>query len=251
MPRYKAKGKKDRTSRISAFSLAFPLFSVLYAEEIWIRFAGGEMSVMRLLFALAAGCFTAALCRLTPWKGINYLLQTVWVLFFSGLFAAQFLCYKAHGVYFSVFVPQQIKNYMPGILEIAPDNLTFLLCMSVPVVLQLTAQGIALLRRRSLLGGFGSAVGMLLLAVILSFVSVTLSFYDADGEASPRRQIEIAYMPEASMETFGILPQTVLDLKFNVLHIAEEEVVHHYIVTEDGQQIELSQDELAAWEREG
>ena len=251
MPRYKAKNKKDRTSGISAFSLVFPLFSVLYAEEIWIRFAGGEMNVMRLLFALAAGCFTAALSRLTPWKGLNYFLQTVWVFFFSALFAAQFLCYKAHGVYFSAFAPQELVGYLPGILGIAADHAVFLLCMSAPLLLQLAAQSIAVLRRRSVLNGFGSAVGMLLLAVILSFVSVTMAFYAADGADSPRRQIEIAYMPEKSVETFGMLPQTALDLKFNVLRLAEKEVVHHYIVTEDGQRVELTEEELAAWEREG
>ena len=251
MPRYKAKQKKDRTERISVFSLAFPLFSVLYAEEIWIFFSNEKMTVFRLLFALAAGCFTAALCRLTPWKGLNYLLQTVWVLFVSGLFTAQFLCCQAYGTYFSVFAPKSLADAWPGILTAAAENQLFLLCMSVPVVLQFMVQSIAVLRRRCALNGFGSAVGMLLLAVILSFVSVTLAFYADEGEASPRRQIEITYMPEASVETFGVLPQTVLDLKFNVLHIAGEEIVRHYIVTEDGQQVELTEDELVHWEKEG
>ena len=251
MPRYTAKQKKDRKEKISVFSLAFPLFSILYAEEIWIYFTDEKMSVFRLLFALAAGCFTAAICRLTPWKGLNYLLQTVWVAFFSVLFAAQYLCFQVYGVYFSVFAPKEWMEYLPGALGAVADHLPFLLCIAVPLLLQLLVQSTAVLRRRCVFDGFMGALGMLLLTVILSFVSVTLAFYSDNGDASPRRQLEISYMPEASVETFGVLPQMVLDLKFNVLHIAEEEIVRHYVVTEDGQRVELTEEELAVWEREG
>ena len=44
---------------------------------------------------------------------------------------------------------------------------------------------------------------------------------------------------------------TVLDMKYNLLGVAEEEVVHHYVITEDGQQVELTESEMETWLREG
>jgi N-acetyl-anhydromuramyl-L-alanine amidase AmpD len=48
-----------------------------------------------------------------------------------------------------------------------------------------------------------------------------------------------------------VLPDVVLDMKFNVLHMKEEEIVHHYIVAENGEYVELSEEELEAWNKEG
>ena len=93
--------------------------------------------------------------------------------------------------------------------------------------------------------------GVLLLTVILSFVSVSLAFTDDADAMSPRKQIEREYMQQASVKTFGVLPDLVLDMKFNVLHMKEEEIVHYYIVTESGEYVELSEKELEAWNKEG
>ena len=252
MPRYRVKEKKDAMGKISVFSCVFPLFSVLYAEGMFVCFSGGSVNIFKFWFALAAGCVAAALCRLTPLKGLNYLLQTVWLLLCTGLITAQYLCLYAHGECFSVFALRESAAYLPGMLTAAADNTMFLLCMAVPAVLQITLQPVLMLHRRSSLGGgWVAAFGWLLLAVILTFTAVTMAFYADEGVSSPRRQIETAYMPLASVETFGVLPQTVLDLKFNVLHIAKEENVRHYIVTEDGRQVELTDEELEAWMKEG
>lgn len=255
MARYKVEEKPKRTDKISAVSLIFPLLSVLYAEGIFAYFSGSSFNVYKILFALAAGCAAVALSRLTPWRILNYILQTVWLLFCVGLITAQFLCFQALGTYFSIFALAGGLPALSAVLTATMKNLPFLICMAVPVVLQFTVQFAAVVRRRSLLGTLLGAdwmelLGMLLLALILSFVAATLALYADEGEASPRRQMEIEYMPEASAKTFGVLPQTALDAKFNVLHIAEEEVIRHYIITEDGQQVELTEAELANWQRE-
>ena len=255
MPRYRVEEKPARSDKISVFSVFFPLLSLLYAEGIFAYFSESGLTVYKILFALAAGCFSAAFGRLTPWRALNYLFQTLWLVLCVLLITVQFLCYEAAGSYLSVF---SLKETWPGVsvmLAAAVKNLPFLVCMAAPVVLQLTVQSSVLLRRRSLFGALLGAdwmelLGMLLLALILSFVSVTLAMHADTGEAAPRRQIETEYIATASAETFGVLPQTALDLKFNVLHIANEEVIRHYIVTEDGQQVEITAEEAAAWSEE-
>ena len=252
MPRYRVEEKTARSDKISVFSVIFPLLSLLYAEGIFAYFSESGFTVYKILFALAAGCFSAALGRITPLRVLNFIFQTLWLVLCVLLITAQFLCFEAAGAYLSVF---EWKETWPGaavMLAAAVKNLPFLVCMAAPVVLQLTVQRAALLRRRSLFGTLlGSdwmeLLGMLLLALILSFVSVTLAMHADTGENAPRRQIETEYIATASAETFGVLPQTALDLKFNVLHIENEEVVRHYIVTEDGQQVEITAEEAAAW----
>ena len=225
---------------------------MLYAEGIFVCFSDGSVNIFKFWLALAGGCLAAALCRLTPIKGLNYLLQTVWLLLCTGLITAQYLCLYAHGECFSPSVWRESMAYLPGMLTAAADCTAFLLCMAVPVVLQITLQPVLMLHRRSSLGGgWVAAFGWFLLAVILTFTAVTMAFYADEGASSPRRQIETAYMPLASVETFGVLPQMALDVKFNVMHIAKEETVHHYIVTADGQQVELTDEELEAWMAEG
>ena len=217
-------------------------------------FSNSGLNAYKILFALAAGCLAVLFSRITPWRAVNYILQTVWLLFCFGVITLQFLCFAATAQYPSLF-----SGALPdtgAVLSAAGSHLPFLLCMAVPVVLQLAVQSTALIRRRSLLGtllgsDFMEAFGMLVLALILAFVPVTMAFYDAEGDASPRRQLEIEYLPEASAETFGVLPMTVLDMKYNLLGVAEEEVVHHYVITEDGQQVELTESEMELWLREG
>ena len=68
---------------------------------------------------------------------------------------------------------------------------------------------------------------------------MTIAFYDADGEASPRRQLDIELMPAASVETFGVVPEAALDFKYNVLHLQGEEIVRRYVVSADGTRSEL------------
>ena len=255
MPRYREKEKKVRADRISLFTLLFPLVSVLYAEGIFAWFSGFDLNVYKVLFALAAGCVSAALSRLTPLRVLNAVLQSVWLLFCCGWIALQYLCFRAGGVYASLFVPVENMPAMSAILKITAKNLPFLICMLVPVVLQLFVQCPLLCTRRSLLGTLLGAdwmelLGMLLLALILSFVSFTMAMRADTGDVSPRRQIELQYMPAESAETFGILPQAALDLKYNVLHIKKEEIIHHYIVTEDGTPVEITEDEAGFWAQE-
>lgn len=255
MPRYRVEEKSERVEKISVLTLLFPLLSVLYAEGIFAWFAGTGFSVYKILFSLAAGCIAAALSRITPVRVVNFLLQTIWLLFCWGMIAGQFLYMKASGAYFSLFMKTEGTASFSALLGAAARNIPFLICMLAPVLVQFTVQRAALLHRGSLLSrllgaGWLEAPGLLLFAVLLSFISVTMAFCDDAGQSSPRRQMEICLMPEASVETFGVLPETVLDLKYNVLHIAEEEIIHHYVVTEDGEQVEVTEETALALEGE-
>lgn len=255
MPRYRAEKNPKCSDKISVFTFLFPVLSVLYAEGIFSFFAETGFYAYKILFALAAGCVAEALSHITPVRVLNFLLQTAWLLFCWGMIVGQFLCMKTSGTYFSLFTAAEDLPALPVLLTAAIKNIPFIVCMLAPAVLQFTVQRGALLHKRSLLGtllgaNWLEAPGMLLLAVILAFVSVTMAFYADSGEASPRRQMEIGLMPEASVETFGVLPETVLDFKYNVLSIAEEEIIHNYVVTEDGQQIEITEDDALALEGE-
>ena len=186
----------------------------------------------------------------------NFVLQSLWMLFCFGWITVQFLCCAAGGTYLSLFVPGENLPAVSAVLGMAASNLPFIICMLVPVVLQFTLQAMSLLRRRSLLGkllggDWMELLGMLLLALILSFTSFTLAMRDDADAPSPRHLLEIEYNPALSAETFGVLPQTALDLKFNVLHIAKDEVIKHYIVTGDGAQVEVTEREAASWLQEG
>ena len=187
------------------------------------------MTVYKVLFALSAGALALALSRLTPFRVLNFILQTAWLLFCGGLTAAQFLCFRASGAYISLFGGGRASGGRRSFLRRAREPaVSRLPAAAARRAAHFTAR--ALLHRGSLPGRLLGAdwlepIGALLLAVILAFVSVTLAFYDADGEASPRHQLEIELMPEASVETFGVVPEAALDFKYSVLRLHGEEVV--------------------------
>ncbi len=256
MARYKEKEKPKHMQRLSVFSFLFPLLFLLYAELVFSFFSNMQMTVYKVLFSLSLGCMSIALSALTPWRAVNYILQTAYTLLCIGFIGVQYLCFRVNGTYFALFSGKDPLPDITLLLSCAKNELPFLLCMAVPVLLQFTVQGIVLFRRKSvlsvLLGGrVMELFGVLLLALVLSFVSVSLAFENDADAASPRKQLEKEYMPNISAETFGIVPQAMLDLKFNVLHIKEEDIVHHYIVTESGEYVELTEEELEEWNREG
>lgn len=232
--------------RVSVTAFLFPLVSVLYFEAVFSYFVQAEMTVYKILFALSAGALSLAFSRLTPSRILNFLLQTAWLLFCGGFIAVQYLCFKASGAYVSLFGGGALPAG-GALLSAAAESLPFLFCLLPPLAVQFTVQRGALLHRSSLPGRLLGAdwlepIGAFLLAVILSFVSVTLAFYDADGENSPRRQLEIELMPKASVETFGVVPEAALDFKYNVLHLRGEEIVRRYVVAEDGTRSALSEE---------
>ena len=256
MPRYKKKEKPRHARHLSVFTSVFPLLTVLYAEMVFCLFSDMSLTVYKVLFALSLGGIAAALGHVTPSRAVNCVLQTAYTVFCVGFIAVQYLCYQTIGYYFTPF-----SNVypLPGrvfLNSTAQSELLFVLCMALPVLLQLTAQNILLFRRKSavsaLLGGNAMELfGALLLSVLLAFASVSLAVQDDTGAPSPKRQIADEYVPEVSVRTFGVLPQTLLDLKFNVLHIRETDTVHNFIVAENGEHIELSEEELDKWNREG
>ncbi|MFQ7752374.1 MAG: hypothetical protein ACLRH1_00365 [Acutalibacteraceae bacterium] len=238
--------RHSEAERVSVTAFLFPLLSVLYFEAVFSYFVQAEMTVYKVLFALSAGALALALSRLTPFRVLNFILQTAWLLFCGGLTAAQFLCFRASGAYISLF-GGGARPAGGALFSAALESLPFLACLLPPLAVQLTLQRGALLHRGSLPGRLLGAdwlepIGALLLAVILAFVSVTLAFYDADGEASPRHQLEIELMPEASVETFGVVPEAALDFKYSVLRLHGEEVVRRYVVAEDGTRSALSEE---------
>ncbi len=256
MARYKEKEKPKHIKRVSLFSFLFPLLFLLYAESVFGFFSDMRMTVYKILFSLSLGCVAIVFSALTPWRAVNYILQTVYTLFCIGFVTVQYLCFRVSGTYFALFSGADPLPDAALLLSYAENELPFLFLMAVPVLLQLTVQGVVSFRRECalsvLLGGRIMVLfGTLLLALILSFVSVSLAFKNDADTVSPRKQLEKEYMPVASAEAFGVLPQAVLDLKFNVLHIKEEDIVHHYIVTENGEYVELSEEELEEWNREG
>lgn len=184
--------RHSEAERVSVTAFLFPLLSVLYFEAVFSYFAQAEMTVYKVLFALSAGALALALSRLTPFRVLNFILQTAWLLFCGGLTAAQFLCFRASGAYISLF-GGGARPAGGALFSAALESLPFLACLLPPLAVQLTLQRGALLHRGSLPGRLLGAdwlepIGALLLAVILAFVSVTLAFYDADGEASPRHR---------------------------------------------------------------
>lgn len=254
MPRYRKSDRAENSRKMSVFSLFFPFVALIYAEAVLACFTGSGVTVYKVLPALAAGCICMAFQNITFSKALNFILQTLWLCLCLGLITAQFLCYRLTGEYFSPFsgeLPQ-----VSSLLSQAADEPLFVVCMALPLVLQLTVQLVGVIFRRDVLSTLLGAkilafTGMLLLSVIISFAAVTFAMQDDSGEDSPRRMLEYDYMPTRTVETFGALPQAVIDFKYNVLHIRSEDVVHRYVLTESGEKVELSGEEAEQWLEEG
>ena len=101
MARYKEREKPEHMQRISVFLFFFPFLSLLYAEFVFSSFLGMQMTVYKVLFSLSLGCISIVLSGLTPWRVINYFLQTAYTLFCTGFIAVQYLCFRACGAYFA------------------------------------------------------------------------------------------------------------------------------------------------------
>ena len=76
-------------------------------------------------------------------------------------------------------------------------------------------------------------LGAWLLSAILIFAGVVLGLRGTAGEPSDRQLLMTRFDAEASLQSFGAAPEFLLDVKYNVLHIAGEETVEYYLV-QDG-----------------
>lgn len=242
MARYRV---EETPTRVSVTTLLFPLLSVLYGELVFAFFSQTKMTVYKILFALAAGCIALALSRITPWRWINFLLQSVWLLFCWGLITVQYLYDKMFGTYLELFGEDRTARFLSGLPAAVMQNALFVLCMLLPVLLHFTLQRVMLRRRQSLLGRLLGAnwlepIGALLLAVILTFTSVVLGLYDTQGEESPSRLLDTHYAASPSVDAFGVVPAFALDVKYNVLHIEGEEIVRYFVVRDGQEPEELS-----------
>lgn len=238
MAKHCAADRRSGKDRVSGVTLLFPLVVILYFEAVYAWFAQTGMNVYKVLFALAAGALALMLSRLTPLRALNFILQSVWVLGCGGWIAVQFLYIRATGEPLSMFTDTLPAAFSKA-ASAAAQNLPFLGCMLLPLLVQFTVQRGSLLHRSSLAGWLLGAdwlepIGAALLAVVLAFVSMTLAFCDTKGDPTPRQQLENGWSPAASIETFGVLPEAVLDLKYNVLHLKTETVVQNYVVYADG-----------------
>ncbi len=243
MAKHRAADNTPPKARASLTAFLFPIVVILYFEAVYAWFAQTGMNVYKVLFALAAGALALLLSRLTPLRMLNFILQSAWILACGGWIALQFLYGRATGKSLSMFGGALSEGFGTA-FSAAAENLPFLACILLPLLFQCTVQRGALLHRRSLAGRLLGAdwlepIGAALLAVVLSFIAVTIAFCDTQGDASPRRQMENAWMPEASVETFGVLPEAALDFKYNVLHWQTEETVRRYVVYADGTRSEL------------
>ena len=197
--------RHGEAERVSVTAFLFPLLSVLYFEAVFSYFAQAEMTVYKVLFALSAGALALALSRLTPFRVLNFILQTAWLLFCGGLTAAQFLCFRASGAYISLF-GGGARPAGGALFSAALESLPFLACLLLPLAVQLTLQRGALLHR-------GSLPGRLLGADWLEPIGALL-----------------------------LVPEAALDFKYSVLRLHGEEVVRRYVVAEDGTRSALSEE---------
>ncbi|MCI5652176.1 MAG: hypothetical protein MR295_08095 [Ruminococcus bromii] len=244
MARYRVEEQTERPKRLSVTTLLFPLLSVLYGEAVFAFFAQTGFTVYKVLFALAAGCIALALSRLTPFYPLYYFLQSVWLLLCWGIIAGQYLYFRLFGAYFELRGEDRTARFLSALPAAIVQNVPFLLCMLVPVLLHFTLQRVMLRERRSLMGYLLGAnwlepIGALLLAAILGFVSVVLGLYDTQGEESPCRLLDTHFAAEPSVEAFGAVPELALDVKYNVLGIAGEEMVRYYVVYDGGESVAL------------
>ena len=129
-------------------------------------------------------------------------------------------------------------EFLAGLVQIIGQNWLFSLLMIVVPVLHFTLTRSLLKRRVSVLGKLTGAnwmapLGAWLLSAILIFAGVVLGLRGTAGEPSDRQLLMTRFDAEASLQSFGAAPEFLLDVKYNVLHIAGEETVEYYLV-QDG-----------------
>ena len=219
----------EREKSVSVLASLLPFLSVLYSEFIFAYFAHMPITPVKVWMALGLGGIALALSRTTPLKGLNFLLLTVWTVGLWGFTFVQFLYRQMFGV---------CLEFLAGLVQIIGQNWLFSLLMIVVPVLHFTLTRSLLKRRVSVLGKLTGAnwmapLGAWLLSAILIFAGVVLGLRGTAGEPSDRQLLMTRFDAEASLQSFGAAPEFLLDVKYNVLHIAGEETVEYYLV-QDG-----------------
>lgn len=232
MARYR---KAEESEPVSVTTLLFPVLFVLYCEWVFAFFSQTALTVYKILFSLALGFIALALSRITPLRALNFFLQSVFLLACWLVPVGQFLYFKQFGMYYTLSGERNFLRLFAELPGLVAQNAVFSLLMLLPVLLLFTLQRAMLLHRRSLMGlalgaNWLEAPGALLLAVILSFTAVTVGLSDTRGEQSPARLITARFEPAESTALFGAVPELLLDVKYNVLHLEGEDTVKYFIV---------------------
>ena len=217
----------EREKSVSVLASLLPFLSVLYSEFIFAYFAHMPITPVKVWMALGLGGIALALSRTTPLKGLNFLLLTVWTVGLWGFTFVQFLYRQMFGVCMGLKAGIKGLEFLAGLVQI----------IVVPV-LHFTLTRSLLKRRVSVLGKLTGAnwmapLGAWLLSAILIFAGVVLGLRGTAGEPSDRQLLMTRFDAEASLQSFGAAPEFLLDVKYNVLHIAGEETVEYYLV-QDG-----------------
>lgn len=228
----------EREKSVSVLASLLPFLSVLYSEFIFAYFAHMPITPVKVWMALGLGGIALALSRTTPLKGLNFLLLTVWTVGFWGFTFVQFLYRQMFGVCMGLKAGIKGLEFLAGLVQIIGQNWRFSLLMIVVPVLHFTLTRSLLKRRVSVLGKLTGAnwmapLGAWLLSAILIFAGVVLGLRGTAGEPSDRQLLMTRFDAEASLQSFGAAPEFLLDVKYNVLHIAGEETVEYYLV-QDG-----------------
>ena len=228
----------EREKSVSVLASLLPFLSVLYSEFIFAYFAHMSITPVKVWMALGLGGIALALSRTTPLKGLNFLLLTVWTVGLWGFTFVQFLYRQMFGVCMGLKAGIKGLEFLAGLVQIIGQNWLFSLLMIVVPVLHFTLTRSLLKRRVSVLGKLTGAnwmapLGAWLLSAILIFAGVVLGLRGMAGEPSDRQLLMTRFDAEASLQSFGAAPEFLLDVKYNVLHIAGEETVEYYLV-QDG-----------------
>ena len=228
----------EREKSVSVLASLLPFLSVLYSEFIFAYFAHMSITPVKVWMALGLGGIALALSRTTPLKGLNFLLLTVWTMCLWGFTLVQFLYRQMFGVCMGLKAGIKGLEFLAGLVQIIGQNWLFSLLMIVVPVLHFTLTRSLLKRRVSVLGKLTGAnwmapLGAWLLSAILIFAGVVLGLRGTAGEPSDRQLLMTRFDAEASLQSFGAAPEFLLDVKYNVLHIAGEETVEYYLV-QDG-----------------
>ena len=206
----------EREKSVSVLASLLPFLSVLYSEFIFAYFAHMPITPVKVWMALGLGGIALALSRTTPLKGLNFLLLTVWTVGLWGFTFVQFLYRQMFGVCMGLKAGIKGLEFLAGLVQIIGQNWLFSLLMIVVPVLHFTLTRSLLKRRVSVLGKLTGANWMAPLGAWL-LSAILMTRFDA----------------EASLQSFGAAPEFLLDVKYNVLHIAGEETMEYYLV-QDG-----------------